>query len=188
MRTGSILVLALLFLAGLRASAASDPGVEFTGIVVSDGVTRLALTEKATSLTQWVEKGGEFKGVTVVNYEPKQETIVVRKAGEEFRLPLVSVKSPITVASAPAAAPALSALPSTPAPEPATVPAATVVPSAPATPPTPEAAPTNYYTVKTGDTLATVAANTGVAVEQLAALNPSLSPTALKPGDSIRTK
>lgn len=182
MRTASFVVLLALFLAGVRARGATDPGVEFTGIVVSDGVTRLALTEKSTALTQWVEQGGEFKGVKVVNYEPKEDTIVVRKNGEEIRLPLVSTKSPITLASPPPAASPASTSTLSPAPA-ATAPAATI-----ALPPAPEGAPAASYTVKTGDTLATIAATTGVTMEQLQAMNPTINANALKPGESIRTR
>ena len=107
MRTGSILVLALLFLAGLRASAASDPGVEFTGIVVSDGVTRLALTEKATSLTQWVEKGGEFWiGVSAEHREASG-----LRAGDEVDVTLVLDTAPREVEVPPELAAALDAAP-----------------------------------------------------------------------------
>ena len=44
------------------------------------------------------------------------------------------------------------------------------------------------YTVKTGDTLAGIAARTGVPVERLQELNPELDPQALVSGQKIRLR
>ena len=45
-----------------------------------------------------------------------------------------------------------------------------------------------YYLVRRGDTLSTIADKTGIAVEQLLALNRGLDPLALVPGRPIRLK
>jgi LysM repeat protein len=44
------------------------------------------------------------------------------------------------------------------------------------------------YTVKTGDTLGSIAEKTGVAVEQLLELNPDLDPQALVAGQKIKLR
>ena len=46
----------------------------------------------------------------------------------------------------------------------------------------------NTYTVKAGDTLGGIAETTGVAVEQLLALNPDLDPQALVAGQKIKLR
>jgi LysM repeat protein len=46
----------------------------------------------------------------------------------------------------------------------------------------------NTYTVKTGDTLGTIAEKTGVSVEQLQELNPELDPQALVSGQRIKLR
>jgi LysM repeat protein len=46
----------------------------------------------------------------------------------------------------------------------------------------------NTYTVKTGDTLGTIAETTGVSVEQLQELNPELDPQALVSGQKIKLR
>ena len=45
-----------------------------------------------------------------------------------------------------------------------------------------------FYRVRAGDTLATIAAATGVPVERLEQLNPNVEPTSLFIGDRIRTR
>lgn len=52
----------------------------------------------------------------------------------------------------------------------------------------PAAAKPRYHTVRAGDTLESIAAATGVAVERLRELNPSLEPTALFIGERIRLR
>jgi hypothetical protein len=46
----------------------------------------------------------------------------------------------------------------------------------------------DVYTVKTGDTLAGIAANVGVSVERLQELNPELDPQALVSGQKIQLR
>ena len=48
--------------------------------------------------------------------------------------------------------------------------------------------PGNFYTVKTGDTLAAIAETVGVPVERLQELNPDLDPQALVSGQKIRLR
>jgi len=61
---------------------------------------------------------------------------------------------------------------------------------APGTKPAPQgsAAKPRYHTVEAGDTLESIAAATGVTVERLRELNPSLEPTALFIGARIRLR
>ena len=61
--------------------------------------------------------------------------------------------------------------------------------SAPSSPNVTHVAPAKrYYLVRAGDTLAAVAAKTGVPATQLFKLNPNLTPTALFLGQRIRLK
>ena len=53
---------------------------------------------------------------------------------------------------------------------------------------TPVAAQKRTYTVKSGDTLGTIAEETGVSVAELIELNPDLDPQSLTVGDSIRLR
>ena len=45
-----------------------------------------------------------------------------------------------------------------------------------------------FYTVRPGDTLSEIAARTGVALSTLQALNPSVSPDSLQPGQRLRLR
>jgi len=45
-----------------------------------------------------------------------------------------------------------------------------------------------YYVVKEGDTLAQIAENTGLELDQLEQLNPTLDPQALSPGQKVRLR
>ena len=105
-------VLASVFACALILRAA-EPNIEFSGLLIADGKTRLALTDKATDTTQWVEPGSEFNGYVVARYEPQEEAVFVTKNGQEFRLGLIAPKSPLAsrspgVAAAVAANPANS--------------------------------------------------------------------------------
>jgi hypothetical protein len=64
-------------------------------------------------------------------------------------------------------------------------------PAAPASKPAPAAkarATPRVYTVRAGDTLATISAATGVSIERLQQLNPNVEPTSLFIGDRIRLR
>ena len=50
------------------------------------------------------------------------------------------------------------------------------------------ALPTKSYTVKSGDTLASIAAKTGIPVEQLQELNPQIDPQQLVSGQRIKLR
>ena len=67
-------------------------------------------------------------------------------------------------------------------PEPATP---TVV-EEPAPPPEPKSARATAYAVRSGDTLASIAAKFGTTVDRLMELNPGIDPTALRVGEPIR--
>ena len=79
----------------LAAAHAAEPNIEFSGVLTADGRTRLALTDKATKTTQWVDAGGEFDGYEVTRYDPKEDAVFLRKDGQEYRLALVSPKTAI---------------------------------------------------------------------------------------------
>jgi LysM repeat protein len=44
-----------------------------------------------------------------------------------------------------------------------------------------------YYVIRSGDTLEQIAARFGTTVDRLLRLNPGVTPTALRPGDRLRT-
>jgi LysM repeat protein len=54
--------------------------------------------------------------------------------------------------------------------------------------PKPKKATGSTYTVKTGDTLGTIAEKTGVGVEQLQELNPQLDPQSLVSGQKLKIR
>ena len=107
-------VLASVFACALVAHAA-EPNIEFSGVLTADGRTRVALTDKATDTTQWVEAGTEFSGYTLARYDEKEEAVYLAKGGQEFRLGLVGPQTPLAprVAGAPAPTPAPTSSPST---------------------------------------------------------------------------
>ncbi len=79
-----------LGLMSAAAVAAADPTIQFTGVLTADGKTQLALTDKASDTTAWVEDRGEFKGYAITRYDAMEETIVVTKDGKEYRLSLAA--------------------------------------------------------------------------------------------------
>jgi len=72
--------------------AAPPTPIEFSGRVTADGKTKLALTDKATAITQWLEAGEEFRGYG----SPllcDGGSRVRQEGGHEIRLALASPKS-----------------------------------------------------------------------------------------------
>jgi LysM repeat protein len=234
MRSFAVTALALFF---CGIATAAEPAVEFSGVLTENGKARVALTDKATGFTRWVESGAEFNGYTVANYDAKEETVTVKKDGAEYRLPLVSSKSHSSTTSVasnggsggalvPASASGSAGMPTGPTPAPAasgapagvpppavpTAPPITPGPPPPATAPstatgasatpppaapldTPTAVPqqppasgTMTYVAQPGDTLAKIAATSGLSVSQLQALNPGVNPTAIQAGQAIRIR
>jgi LysM repeat protein len=49
-------------------------------------------------------------------------------------------------------------------------------------------APAEFYTVESGDTYGSIAAEQGTSVDELRTLNPEVDETALQPGQRIRVK
>ena len=69
-------------------SRAADPEIEFSGVLVAGAETRVALAKKGTAPAQWIQVGGEFGGYNITAYDVKTSSVVVKKNGEEFRIPL----------------------------------------------------------------------------------------------------
>ncbi|HVS50961.1 MAG TPA: LysM domain-containing protein [Opitutaceae bacterium] len=290
----------------------AEPELEFSGLVVADGHTRLALTDKTKRTTDWVEPGGETSGYRVVSYDAKENSVTLRKDGRDYQVPLNTAKvadatvappasatleavsvpihnnlrqlaaaakqfqlehggaaptyadlvgpdktikqlqpvdgenytalafgaemplavttahgasisletspalvanaagpapiattsgaassiapqsSVITVAPAPANAPAVVAVANPPPVAPvagsSTATAPGMAAGSPVMPTAPLAPTGITYTIQSGDTLAKIAARTGLSVEQLQTLNPGANATALQPGESIRIR
>jgi hypothetical protein len=74
--------------AGLFAVSAVRADIEFVGILATNQSSHYALGDTTTGKTDWVMTGGTFAGFTVVAYEPKVETIVLRRDGAELRIKL----------------------------------------------------------------------------------------------------
>lgn len=124
---------ALLLLSAAAALHAAEPGVAFTGVLTADGKTRIALTDRASHATTWVEPGDTLAdGYTVARYDAEGEAIFLKKNGEEIRLGLTPAKTAeparATLAGQPTATPVRNA-PPPPAPVAAT---AATTPAAPA--------------------------------------------------------
>lgn len=62
--------------------------IEFIGILATSESTRFALGDTTTGSTDWVKPGQAFAGFTVVAYEPKDETLLLRRDGQELRVRL----------------------------------------------------------------------------------------------------
>ena len=74
----------LLPLAGLSARA----DLEFVGILATSRSSHFAVGDTSTGKTEWVPIGGFFAGYTVVAYEAKDDTLLLRRDGSELRLRL----------------------------------------------------------------------------------------------------
>ena len=76
--------LALVMFAGAVVRAE----IEFVGILATTQSKHYALGDTTTGKTEWVMPGGTFAGYTVVAYDPKLETIVLRRDGADLRVRL----------------------------------------------------------------------------------------------------
>lgn len=81
-RTTSLL---LILLIGV-SSAQSE--IEFIGILATSQSTQFALADTTTGSTDWVMRGGRFSGYTVAAFDPKEETLLLRRDGTELRVRL----------------------------------------------------------------------------------------------------
>lgn len=88
--------------AALVAVHAAEPAVEFSGVLTNEGHTKLALTDKSSGTTRWLEPGDIFLGYTVDRYDVQNDAVFLRKNGQEVRLTLIASK--ITEGTAPKAA------------------------------------------------------------------------------------
>jgi LysM repeat protein len=86
-------IVALLFLIFAVAAGAAEPPVEFSGVIVSEGKTTVALTDKTKQATDWVAVGGDFGDYHVASYNPQEQTVILKKDGAEYPLVLVSGKT-----------------------------------------------------------------------------------------------
>ena len=87
--------LSLLLLAvGLVGVAfAAEAGIEFSGVMGGGKDLRVALTNKASGATQWVQVGNSFAGYTISVYDDKTDVLVLTKDGQQLRLPLKQRKA-----------------------------------------------------------------------------------------------
>ena len=76
-------LLALLLLATTTRAE-----IEFSGILAMPGKTLFALTDTATSRTDWVALKGSFAGFVVTNYDPSTDTLTLLRNGTATRVRL----------------------------------------------------------------------------------------------------
>ncbi|MDO8545588.1 MAG: LysM domain-containing protein [Opitutaceae bacterium] len=173
-------------------ASAAEPAVEFSGVLVADGRPKIALTDKNTRITRWVDPGAEFNGYKVARYVADEDAVLLQKDGQEIRLLLIPAKSPEGPPAPsgtlrPATPVVAAAKPVVPAPAPVLAPEPpTPTPSTGPATATGNAAITR--SIEPGETLQTIARTAGLSVEQLKVLNPTLNEGSLQPGQVIRIR
>lgn len=70
----------------LVAVVAAKP--EFVGMMVSQGMTYVAVREEEGARARWVKIGDDVGGYRVTSYDPVRETLQLRKADTELELTL----------------------------------------------------------------------------------------------------
>lgn len=95
--------LLFFFFVGIGFSA--EPVIEFRGVMVGDGATKLSLVDKTSDTTRWVEIGQVFMGYTIKGYDVATETATLTRVGKDYRIRLNTAKI-LEAPSEPLAAPA----------------------------------------------------------------------------------
>lgn len=87
---------AALAVFGLTAIAtslpATEPALDFVGLLGEGGGVRVALKSRTTGTTSWLKIGQALDDYAVARVDPATDTVVVKKDGAEFTLHLVSAK------------------------------------------------------------------------------------------------
>lgn len=135
MTKGGVIVLAL---AAVAATAAEVP-VEFSGVLTNDGAPTLVLIDKSTGSKRWLRPGDTIQGFTVSGYDAKNDTAILARGGQEFRLKLTSPPKSTQPAVAPASPPPAIATIVPPTAATSTGAPTSTTPSAPAAAPAPPA-------------------------------------------------
>lgn len=82
-----------LFLAAtcLATTLVAGPAIEFSGVMKTGSDVKIAVTDRASGVSQWLSVGETFRGYTLRAYDAKTDTLVVVGGdGVESRLPLKS--------------------------------------------------------------------------------------------------
>lgn len=87
-RSNLFAALVTTLLTATLASPISRAEIEFVGILATSQSRHFALADTTTGRTDWVTQGNTFSGYTIVAYEPKDDTILLRRDGAELRLRL----------------------------------------------------------------------------------------------------
>jgi LysM repeat protein len=93
MREGHAILAVASALCALALHGAEAP-IEFSGVLTTNGKPKVALTDKTSKATHWLEPGQDFLGYEVARYDEKQEAVFLKKGLEEIRLSLVLPKTP----------------------------------------------------------------------------------------------
>lgn len=163
------LLLLLLFpalaIAEFRLTAVSNPDGKGPRFVLEDSQSK--------ARADWIELGSPFQGYTLSAFDPKSGILTLTKGSESMKVGLVDA----AVQHAPAASPA----PVPPA-------ARTVSASSLAQLSDDELKARGLNRLKPGDTMAKIAREHGLTVQQLVALNPGVEPAKLRVGQILKVR
>jgi hypothetical protein len=70
------------------ATASLRAELEFIGILATSQTTRFAIADTSTGRSDWRERGQSFAGYIIVSYDPKEETLLLRRDAQELRIRL----------------------------------------------------------------------------------------------------
>ena len=85
----SIMAASIVYLAvAPMLGIAAEPDLEFAGVMVTNGRTRVSVRDTTTGATVWVEARQRYKGFTIAGYDEKKATLVLTKDGTHTTLPL----------------------------------------------------------------------------------------------------
>lgn len=118
------------------ANTSTHENIEFAGVSQIGKTTTLIFQDKAAKKNRWVGIGETVEGISVLNYDPRLEQVVVKINGAEKTLALRKASSPVNSGAGPGHTvvpppPAASFNVAPPAPPPAAVTAQTLPAPAP---------------------------------------------------------
>src|SRR5687768_9546193 len=83
----------LLALGVVGAAFAAEIGYEFSGVLGGGKDLRVALTNKASGVTQWMSIGSTIAGHIISEYDAKADVLVLTKDGQLLQLALKQRKA-----------------------------------------------------------------------------------------------
>lgn len=152
---------------------------------------RQRLAEREDTLAKLQQELGRLRTLTQPLTNAAPTAPVTSIPGQEERLRVQPAPTSLKPPSAPEASPAANAAPSgphstSPRPNARTAPAPAETQSRTAPPPPKPASRTRSYTVRRGDTPASIARRAGITTRALMTANPTLNPTRMRPGQIVQ--